>query len=82
MTDSSRSTLAEPFVVDLVAHNPLDAPLSLGNVTLEAGLVPKDADRAALKGLEIETIADIQLGPGETRRVGISLTRVLKPCGP
>ena len=60
---------SEPFVVELVAHNPLDAPLSLGDVTLDASLVSKDTAKIAPEGLEIETIPGIRLEPGETRRV-------------
>ncbi|WWD16547.1 hypothetical protein CI109_100974 [Kwoniella shandongensis] len=55
----------EPFTVELVATNPLNAPLTLTNLTVSFD--PTDE-------VEVETIADLYLEPYETRWVSLSVT--------
>lgn len=59
---------SESFVVELVAHNPLDALLRLGDVTIIASQVGSSATSSE-GSLDIETVPEILLDPGETRRV-------------
>lgn len=57
---------AETFHLVLMAHNPLDTQLILGDVTVEV------TEGSASDQLEIETIERVTLEPGETRPVGFA----------
>lgn len=70
--DRLARAITEPFCVDLVLRNPLDAEVNLANFTVVVRDSTSD-DPSSSKGfLEVEVVDDIVLNPREIRTVSAS----------
>ncbi|KAF8213184.1 ER-golgi trafficking TRAPP I complex 85 kDa subunit-domain-containing protein [Mycena galopus ATCC 62051] len=73
LTKTGKVVVDETFFVDLVLRNPLDAEVTLSNVTIVVDELPSEDASASKSFLDVEVVEELTLGPMESRTVPIGV---------